>query len=336
MRLTDEQLKALAEAIGFDWNHVRANRIFCPHFTERTVDLVLSKTQLAHYTTTENALKILEGRTVWLRNVRCMNDYSEVQWGNRLVASFFFERKDADPFWKTLEGIVPGIRQRTTELYRDWVWDFVSNTYVFCVSEHKPSDDMGRLSMWRAYASNNGCALIFDSAPFYQPTDALGSYTYPVCYRSPDTAFKMFQSIVESVCENEAFLKTLPPDDLQNYVFTMLEYHAICVKHPAFAEELEWRVVHRPFRFPNDRMQPTIRPIRGLVQRIYQLPLKNIPDENLKGIEPHEIVRKILLGPAVNSAVAHDAAIQKLRDLGFSNPEAIVIDTRIPLRTEPA
>ena len=61
-----------------------------------------------------------------------------------------------------------------------------------------------------------------------------------------------------------------------------------------------------------------------------------IIDENLKGIEPQEIVRKILLGPAVNSAIAHDAAIQKLKDLGFSNPEAIVIDTRIPLRTEPA
>lgn len=332
MQLSDAQLRPIVESFGHDWTSFCAARIFCPHLIERFLHLHFSKTRLAHYTSTENAMKIVDGRSVWLRNVRCMNDFSEVQWGARLLETFF-DSSAATPFWSTLESIQPGIRERTSTQYRGWAKDFISNTYVFCLSEHASEDDLGRLSMWRAYATNNGCALILDSAPFYQVSDALGTYSYPVCYKSGESAFQMFQSIVKGVCENVDFLRTLPAEALDERVFAMMEYHAICMKHPAFAEEREWRVVHRPVQNPNKRMEPLIVPIKGLVQKIYRLPLENVPEENLNGIEPSQIIRRILLGPSLDSAIAREAIIEKLRELNFQNPESIVRETYIPLRT---
>lgn len=37
---------------------------------------------IAHYTTAETALQIIQNRTFWLRNATLMNDYSEIEHGD--------------------------------------------------------------------------------------------------------------------------------------------------------------------------------------------------------------------------------------------------------------
>lgn len=331
MQIPDILLKPQLEQLGYDWNAFVACRLFCPHWMEKTVNLHFSNLKLIHYTAMETTLKIADKREVWLRNVRCMNDFSEVQWGARLVESFF-DSDEAALFWKTLEKLQPGIREKIAKSYRGWVQDFINNTFVFCVSEHNPTTHpIGRLSMWRAYAQTNGCALVLNAKPFYQVSDALGAYAFPVCYKSAEEAAGMFRSIIDNVIDNMDLLKTLGAID--GFVFQMLEYHATCLKHPAFEEEHEWRIIHRPQQNPNDHMKSEIRPVEGVVQKLFKLPLVNIPEENLVGIEPKEIVEQLLLGPSLDSAIMKDAAIEKLSVLGFANPDQIVIETHIPLRT---
>lgn len=324
-------MKAEIERRGYDWPSFVAQRIFCPHWAEKTVNLLASGLRLVHYTATETALKIAENREAWLRNVRCMNDFSEVEWGASIVERFFNSNK-AEPFWKTLEGLHPGIYERTTKLYRGWAQDLVQNTYAFCISEHDPqTHPIGRLSMWRAYAQTNGCALVLRAPPFYQVSDALGSYSFPVCYKSEEAAEEMFRSIVSNVINNVDLLKAY--ESLDGCVYQMLEYHATCMKHPAFEEEHEWRVIHRPLQNPNPRMKVEVTSVRGVVQKVFKLPMVNVPEENLFGIQPTEIVEQLLLGPSLDSAVVRDAAVEKLRELGFTNPDQIVRETRIPLRS---
>jgi hypothetical protein len=50
--------------------------------------------KLAHYTTAENGLKIIEGKTIWLRNAAVMNDFSEIQHG-RDCLKWALEHTDA-------------------------------------------------------------------------------------------------------------------------------------------------------------------------------------------------------------------------------------------------
>ena len=185
--------------------------------------------------------------------------------------------------------------------------------------------------MWRAYAQTNGCALVLNAKPFYQASDALGAYAFPVCYKSAEDATEMFRTIVRNVTDNLDLLKTY--DVLDGFVFQMLEYHTTCLKHPAFEEENEWRVIHRPLQNPNGRMKSEVQAVRGVVQRLFKLPMANVPDENLVGIEPSEIVEQLLLGPSLDSAVMKDAAVQKLLELGFVKPDEVVRETHIPLRT---
>lgn len=331
MQISDESLRTLVEQLGYDWSSFVAQRIFCPHWTEKMINLVLSDLRLVHYTATETVLKIAENREVWLRNVRCMNDFSEVQWGARLVERFF-DSQEAEAFWNALEQASPGIRERTAKLYRGWAQDLVKNTYVFCVSEHDPQKHpVGRLSMWRAYAQSNGCALVLKKTPFYQVSDALGSYTFPVCYKSEEAAAEMFRSIVDNVASNVDLLKTY--QSLDGLVYQMLEYHATCMKHPAFEEEHEWRVIHRPLQNPNTRMKAEVTSVRGVVQKVFKLPMVNCPEENLTGVEPTEIVDQLLIGPSLDSTIVRDAAVEKLRELGFENADRMVTETHIPLRT---
>ncbi len=46
-----------------------------------------ANTSFAHYTTAEAAMKIIRSGEIWLRNVRVMNDYSEVVYGLDLMAN---------------------------------------------------------------------------------------------------------------------------------------------------------------------------------------------------------------------------------------------------------
>ena len=64
-------------------------RIFRPHTTERRKNFFEQGKRFVHYTSAENAMRIIQSKTVWLRNARCMNDYMEVYHGYEQLEKFF-------------------------------------------------------------------------------------------------------------------------------------------------------------------------------------------------------------------------------------------------------
>ena len=48
--------------------------------------------KLVHYTSSDNAVNILNGKELWMRNPSIMNDYSELQHGLSQVGSYFFDK----------------------------------------------------------------------------------------------------------------------------------------------------------------------------------------------------------------------------------------------------
>src|SRR5438477_7266479 len=51
--------------------------------------------RVLHYTSAENAIKIIASRTMWLGNTQCMSDYSEVQHGYEMLWQYFNDPKKA-------------------------------------------------------------------------------------------------------------------------------------------------------------------------------------------------------------------------------------------------
>jgi hypothetical protein len=67
----------------------RLEGVFMPYAHEQRLDVIKRNGRFAHYTSAENALNIINGREIWLRNTVLMSDYSEVMHGHQHLVKFF-------------------------------------------------------------------------------------------------------------------------------------------------------------------------------------------------------------------------------------------------------
>ena len=134
------------------------------------------------YTSAEVAMSILENKSVWMRRASTMNDFREIEHGFACVLNAWNNAignkyRDLLAEWEidASKEIVPYFDQRLSQ----WRTD----TFLTCVSEHDPSEDqMGRLSMWRAYGGQDAVAIVMNNTAFLRSSDALKAYTNKVNY----------------------------------------------------------------------------------------------------------------------------------------------------------
>ena len=174
--------------------------------------------------------------------------------------------------------------------------------------------------MWRAYGGSTGVALVFNSKAMFSEKNALSTYTSPVLYEEPVAIARLFDEFCDRLETVIKFIASQPRAVVSTYLYEMLHFAVLSIKHPAFAEELEWRVIHAPYHEANESMKPVTEVIRGVPQIVYKLPLINIPDERLTGLETAESLDRIIIGPCNHpietSFVLHEA----LKAEGIENP----------------
>jgi hypothetical protein len=134
----------------------KLNAIFLPHFEDKRKALRDSERKLVHYTSAENALRILSEKSILLRSTVCMNDYSEVRHGHELVHKCF---SDDDDFLRkqlvmACDETYPGAAVEAFKLYDAHFRQNVYRTYIACLSEHDCSKD---------YSSSRASFLLFAS-----------------------------------------------------------------------------------------------------------------------------------------------------------------------------
>lgn len=233
-----------------------------------------------------------------------------------------------------MEELGDGLPQQITTAYDGWLDDLRLNTYLFSLSEHDTSEDeIGRLSMWRAYGSDSGVAIVINGRSIHSASDALSTYSHPVFYCDEASAEAHFASLVAQLVQEKDFLSSIPGDELARWVLTMLGAYSLCLKHPGFREENEWRVVHQPKRNPSPRILKKKVDIKGHPQLVYELPLKDVPDENLYGLEPNDLIDRVIIGPTRYPLALFDYCCAALEEVGVVNPEKRVFVSNIPLRT---
>ncbi len=202
--------------------------------------------QLFHYTTLQGMQGILRDRSLWLSHVTSFNDPHEIEYGKKLIIEVlndFVRREDSPVIRDFLSGILPFVQSFGKQMHHAFV-------VCFCESGNL-------LSQWRGYA-DQGCGYSL-GFKFSEATQIASSLDNPTGEKIPGPFFRKviycpeqqkkliesyLQGAVDAVRDLIGRIRKNRPDcaimgvQASNLILDML----LCFKHPAFAEEKEWRL----------------------------------------------------------------------------------------------
>lgn len=299
--------------------------------------LLNEKPLLAHYPSIPVLEKILRDDEMWFSNPLFMNDLEEMRFGmHQGVIQFDQLRADVAKAAGSPERF-NAIESAFMGYYRQFETAHALDVYVFCLSEHRPEDNDGLLSMWRAYGGNgNGAALVFKTDFLTEPKPDSPLLIGKVHYASGEERKAWLEGKIRSWCEIVAKVG-IPEDKLHlaaHSIFSAIKIYALTSKHRGFSEEHEWRMIYLPDRDPNGIMKDSLHYIVGkhgvepkLRFKIRPLPLKSPEVWTFEGI-----LDRIILGPSLSTVLARSSIIRMLEVIGKPTFGQKVVSSGIPLR----
>jgi len=317
------------------------DKVFLPFLARRIQDIQQKSVLFAHYTSATTAIKIIQNGELWMRSVMDMNDLSEVDLGYDLVLNAFAQKQLRKKYDGALKKFGIGIDELIATGKHEFS-EMKKHVFVTCLSEHKPCNSFGRLSMWRAYAPVNGVTLIMDSkiiAPHPQAGIFFGAV--PILYLKPDDK-KSVHGILNQIALNlEKTYINIGSQECGSRLLGSVYAQAASIKHIAFKTEREWRLVLSASSSislniaHSSVLSKGVEDIGGLLQPVYKLNLNKLyavgtADEGYSFIS--RILKKIIIGPSRNSALLHEALCDELYSAGISEPQDMVEISGIPLR----
>lgn len=313
---------------------ISALRDLCfQHADTRTRELQGRGHKLAHYTSAENGVNILRGKTLWLRNAALMNDFSEIAYGHHCIAHCFGNTDLGKRLHDAVDPAHPGL---IGEVWQ-WLANAESNarlhTYMASVCEHGAEDSFGRLSMWRAYGGDKaGVALVFNTDFLDADPTTLDTYTSPVLYADEHGFADEFEKLVRNLEQNRELLAQVPADNARSIIFYAMQFAVLSTKHPGFTEEQEWRVIHSPYDGGSAFVLPSAESVAGIPQVVYKLPLQNQDGMNMPEVELPKLLHRVIIGPSAYPNQIAEAYYEVLRALGIEDARARISVSHIPLR----
>src|SRR5260370_31080378 len=97
--------------------------IINPEATRRRMTIHDNRERVVHYTSAENAMKIISSQTMWLRNTNCMSDYSEIALGFGYLQRFFGDQSRLQRFVAALDACYPNLGAGSIAHVNQWVLD---------------------------------------------------------------------------------------------------------------------------------------------------------------------------------------------------------------------
>lgn len=223
--------------------------------------------EIFHYTDSGGFQGILSTNTLWATHYRDLNDTTEVQFIREPLQAAItgsFERllRLKDPLaTRVRPGSAPGIAKDLVDsLYHIGIdrpeaylhtEPFITS---FCSHRDSYEQQHGLLSQWRGYGGTGGFCIVFDTELLGQLLAAETRSCYyvnasiqQVAYASEDAALEaLFPDLISS-CKVflHEFVERNPKQPFEN-IFTSFLRGATVLKHQAFREEAEIRVVAVP------------------------------------------------------------------------------------------
>lgn len=310
--------------------------------------------RFVHYTSAPAAISIIEKQEIWLRNSAAMNDYSEVQHGHACIDYVLKgDNEVRQRCEKTLGKVDSGTFERALAYYHGTMLQRLAYTYLLGIAEHglpnpqpgdiEVEDELGRLSMWRAYGCGNGVALIFNADPIWAESGALGVFANPVFYGSPNEFSIIFAGVLNSIEQRLEEVKAMPLEIFEANLHRLLHFSSISTKHGGFAEEREWRItlsadpeqeaVADDVFNATSRIRREFRDVNGVPQRLYKVPFVDHAEDGLVGMTLPAILWRVIIGPTQYPMMVADAIVSALRKAGVENAGDRITFSNIPLRT---
>ncbi len=318
---------------GFSEERDRQLRVFVPTLHARLLRAGATHQRFVHYTAAPAAMNLIRNGELWLRNTQCMNDFSEVEHGLALL-----ERAYRGSAGQRLNGffeaIYPGFRQEVAEQLEALTESIGFESYIACVSEHDAAEDgVGRLSMWRAYSSGCGIALVIRGGPMIGPgSDALAPFTGPVEYADRRGFFERFGRFVEAMLAEGAYIEGLGHAEACRLLVGSYHFAALSTKHPGFAEEREWRMAFTPSLQPAGDLRRSVEICRDAPQVVYKLPLARREGADGASTALADILEALIIGPCESPRALRDAFVELLEEAGVADAAARVRMSDIPTR----
>lgn len=310
---------------------IKHAQVFFPLAFERSVKVAFGNHRFVHYTSADTARRIIENEEIWMRKSALMNDFRELEHGLDCINHALAVHRDR--YRGFFESIWPGFCDELQERFNSWLPHMRDGTYIACISEHADAEDRtGRLSMWRAYCGRAGIALVVSGAPFVSVSNALKAYTSPVAYLREDGFAAEFEKFLAGIEGELQYVRSLTRERLIDSVFEVFRYAMLCTKHPGFQEEREWRVIYSPRLGVSDRIVEAVETIGGVPQLIQKIPLKDVPDEGLTGIQIPDFLDRIIIGPTDFPFEIGEAFASILEKKGVKEPWSKIVTSDIPLR----
>jgi hypothetical protein len=307
-------------------------KLMYQHVSLRIDGLKAENRKIAHYTSAENAMNIIIGKTIWLRNASLMNDFMEIQYGRDRLSAVLKKRQDE--ITTLLNRAHDGLSADVT----DWLEQVDSilkeQTYLTSFAEHPADDKLGKLSMWRAYGGSvAGVALVFNTDLFESDhhINSLATSLHPVIY-GPEQFATCFDNLISELQCNSNLLRQVPLDRAKSIVFHTFKDLVLTTKHPGFAEEEEWRIIHSPFMFSSAFVMPSTQTIGGVPQVIHEIQLRNQGGLNLPEIELDRLIHRVIIGPCQYPAQVAFALAEALTSAGVANSRSRINISDIPVR----
>lgn len=298
-----------------------------------------TQASFVHYTSAEAALRILEKKRIWMRNVTCMSDYSEVKLGFSLLNEVLFgaNQEGLNALNEALVGCAEGAAEEAIQFFNKWWTDIRFSTYITSISEHDESEDQhGRLSMWRAFGGTDVRVAIVFKFPFsLLHGKVFNLVVSPVAYLRKEQVKEQFLMVVKNIHDHRDFLKSVGREKIVNYVFNMLVAGVTCLKHEGFKEEREWRLIYAPNRWPSQLIERSTEVIKGIPQIVYKIPFDakapSAPDA-LSQLDLARLFDHLIIGPALYPFSMLEAFGTVLQNAGVSEPEKRIVLSDIPIR----
>ncbi|MDD2368643.1 MAG: DUF2971 domain-containing protein [Sulfuricurvum sp.] len=313
----------------------KLQKICMPYLSKQQQVLKERNNQFVHYTSADNAKNIIQSKRLWMRSPKCMNDYMEIEHGHSQLVDFFNTQKHKDYFSKIMNSIAEDASDIILNQFDEWWKKIENDIYIASISIHHADENQsGRLSMWRAYGEHQAkAALVLNNPP--EPIKGLALILSPAAYFTYEELESELLSMINNINDNMEFIKTLDSNKVLVNVITYLITLAVCLKHPGFKEEGEWRVIYLPKmqEQANELIEKSVESIAGVPQIVYKLVLEEYKNLEVTSMSIPNLVNKIIIGPTQYPLALLDAFHILLNEAGVSDTSNKIVISDIPLRT---
>jgi len=196
------------------------------------------QTTLYHYTTAAGFYAIVTDKAIRATQIQYLNDSSEFVHGLTLAKETcrsFLRQAHPEDRMSFLTDLLQSLES----------WEDGANTFVFSFSEVGDS-----LPQWRAYCSHGGHSLGFDPELVFQ-LGQKGGWNLLRCVYDIRTQERLFEALVTTAIRGFDSHKAAQASSMLDSLSVRFQFDvfrlAASMKHGAFAEEREWRLIGGPF-----------------------------------------------------------------------------------------